>query len=155
MGTFQTIYGEFVEIDDDLLGIIEEIRYRWPALRVVTLDMDAHHDIFDAPFRILELCHDGVERKVMDVWKMDRTVIDKLHQMATVDLDKLVADQNAKATKVRDDKFKEALGAANDVVAHALHHPGTSYSFKDSEGDLVTISDSDKTKRRSEGRKHL
>jgi hypothetical protein len=146
MSIHQTIYGDFVEIDDDLLGIVDEIHRLWPTLRVVYLDPEQHHDVCDAPFRIIELCHDGVERKVMDVWQLDRRVIDKLHQMDSVDLDKLVADENAKAKRLQQEKFKEAIAAANDVVAHALHDPRTTYSFRNSKGDLVKLDDSGPTK---------
>lgn len=129
----------------DMLGVVEEIQYRWPNLRVQFLNPDFAKDLVDAPYQIVERTQDGRERIVLQVWNMDRSVLDKLHMMdqANVDVQKLYDDQVAKAKAEKDAKKAEESGANQDLLATGMKHLNSGklrFTFRDEEsGDLKVV----------------
>jgi hypothetical protein len=129
----------------DMLGVVGEIQYRWPNLRVQYLDPDSAKGLVDAPYQIVERTRDGRERVVLQVWAMDQTVLDKLHMMdqANVDVQKLYDDQVAKAKAERDAKKAEESGKAQDLLATGAKHLSSGklrFTFRDEEsGDLRVV----------------
>jgi len=129
----------------DMLGVVEEIQYRWPNLRVQYLDPSRASGIVDAPYQIVERTQDGRERVVLQVWNMDRSVLDKLHMMdqANVDVQKLYDDQVAKAQAEKDAKKAEEAGVNQDLLATGMKHLSSGklrFTFRDEEsGDLKVV----------------
>lgn len=133
--------GEIVEVDDDVMGVVTEIRDRWPDLTVKYLDPDQHADLTDTPYIIV----DSQGRKVMGIWQLDRRVIDQLalRDKSARELHQLVTCEEEKARKEREAAKREDREEAKDIMLHVFKSPKGSYSFKNPETDeKVIISDS-------------
>lgn len=127
-------------VEEDTLRIAQKIAEYDPNLRLKYCA--AVGSPGDAPYRLVELCPDGVERIVFDIWELDDRVMDKLHEADNQrrDVQGLldVANQQAKNEEVR--RFRE-LKEEQDGIAEAIiknnksvfrfHNPIT--------GDKVTV----------------
>jgi len=132
--------GEVVQVDDDVMGIVSEIRDRWPELTVQYLDPDRFAEITDTPYRIVEV---DTGYCVLGVWQLDRRVID---QLSLRDLSRRELDELFKKEDEQVKKDKQAVGAEvraekRDVLEHIFRSPKGSYSFKNDEGETVTVKD--------------
>lgn len=135
-----THLGEIVEVDDDVMGIVNEIRRLWPDLRVQYLDPDRFADLTDSPYIIV----DQMGRKVLGVWQLDKRVLEQLslRDKSQKELQKLFDKEEAKAKKEREDKEQELRDEKKDVLKHVFSSPKGTYSFKNEQGEKVIISDS-------------
>lgn len=134
-----TSNGEIVEIDDDVMGVVSEIRDRWPDLTVQYLDPDRFPDLTDTPYIIV----DSQGRKVTGVWKLDRSIIDQLalRDKSARELLQLITREEEKAKKEREAKKREDREEAKDVMLHVFKSPKGSYSFKNDYDEKVVIKD--------------
>lgn len=114
--------GELAEVDDDLFGIVEEIRFRYPNLRVQFAD-PSRCGVEDPPYRIVERTAKG-DVQVLAVWNLDRTVLDKLQLMDShnVDIEKLIADTNAKIKKEKEYKAEQSNLEGADLLTSIQTH---------------------------------
>lgn len=135
--------GRGVRVESDVLGVVEEIRKRWPVLDVQFLDPERFGDLTDAPYRIIEHCADGFDRVVFTTWTLDKSILDRI--WAADNLRGSVLERvDANNTFVRAgerQRFKERLAEAADLAKHVLKNPKTSYSFKNTEGEFVKVED--------------
>jgi len=134
--------GRGVSVESDVLGIVEEIRRRFPVLDVQFLDPGRFEEITDAPYRIIEHCADGFDRVVFATWTLDRRVIDRIHEADTLRgsiLDRIDANNNHLREREKQ-RFRERLDEAADLAAHVLR-ARTTYSFVNTEGEKVTLRD--------------
>lgn len=117
--------GTVAEVPGDMFGVVEEILYRWPNLRVQFLNPEVA-GVGDAPYRIIERTPDGRELPVMNVWELDQRVIERLHLAngACVDIEKLVDEHNAKVQREEKRVAEDQLGESADKLATALEHFG-------------------------------
>ncbi len=141
MGLYMNQRGEIRDIDDDLLGIVTEIRERFD-VRVKYLDPDAHREITDAPYVIT----DQQDNVILTVWHLDRRVIDKLYQMQDiqqVQKNYELAQAANKAELAR--KAEEARAPAKDLMLRAFKSPKSTYTFRNDEGKLIKINNTDPT----------
>lgn len=108
--------GSIAEIPGDMFGIVEEIAFRWPNLKVQFLNPQ-RANIEDAPYRVVEMTPNG-PRTVCDVWELDRRLIDRLHLMDSAKIDVLGALEahNAKAKANETAKRDEYLGQGSDLI---------------------------------------
>jgi len=131
-----------VYVENDVLGVVEEIQRRFPTLDVQFLDPRRFPELTDAPYRIIEHCPDGFDRILFSTWQLDNRVIDRIYAADTSRgniLDRI--DQNN--TRVREGeqrRFQERLDEAADLAAHVLK-AGTTYSFKNTDGELIVLRD--------------
>jgi hypothetical protein len=139
--------GSYVE--SDVLNIVEKIRAYDSNLRVKYCD-PALAELNDAPYKIVELCPDGIERIIFYVWKLDETVLERIyaadnaHNNVLVNLDNV----NLIAKKAQERRYEEVRLEDQDIITSYLKSPKGRYSFKRREDDaLVTIDD-------QEGRRH-
>jgi len=120
--------GEGVTVEEDVLGIVQRIRDYDPNLVVQYCD-PMRAEFQDAPFRILELCPDGMRRPVMDVWTLDERVLERLHQLDShshnvlEDLDRI----NRKASEQGKRRFREEVNAVSEMVYGVLNSPKDTY----------------------------
>lgn len=114
--------GTVAEVPGDMFRVVEEIRFRWPNLRVLFLNPE-RAGVLDAPYKIVEMTQNG-PMFVMDVWELDQRVIERLHLAngANVDVDKLVQEHNAKVRAEEKRKAKEELEDSTDKLATAIKH---------------------------------
>jgi hypothetical protein len=134
--------GRGVRVEQDVLGIVEEIRRRFPVLDVQFLDPGRFEEITDAPYRIIEHCADGFDRVVFSTWQLDKRVLDRIHDADTLRgniLDRIDAN-NSHLRAGEKQRFQERLAEAADIAKHVLR-ARTTYSFKNTNGETVTLRD--------------
>jgi len=114
--------GELAEVDDDLFGIVSEIKRLWPNLTVQFLDPD-RAGLSDPPYRIVEHTINGPVQ-VMALWSLDSTVLDKLHMSNSqrVDIEALVDKENAKVKAAEKAKAEEENSQGADIAASIMNH---------------------------------
>lgn len=139
--------GSYVEAD--VLNVVEKIRDYDSNLNVKYCD-PALADPTDPPYKIVELCPDGMERVVFGVWELNETVLERLYaadnSRTNVLLD--IHGNNLLAQKELDRRYQEVRAEDRDILTSYLRSPKGRYSFRRREDDaLVTIDD-------QEGRRH-
>lgn len=118
-----------VLVEEDVLGIVERIRQYDSNLTVQYCDPNKV-EFSDAPYRIMETCPDGFRRVVMEVWKLDARVLERLYAADThinnvlSDLDK--ANQKAKGQDQR--RYRDEVAAISDMVKGVLKSPKDTYT---------------------------
>jgi hypothetical protein len=141
MGRWLNQRQEIVEIDDDLFNIVNEIRERFPDYRVKYLDPHKHSDITDAPYVIT----DDYDNVVLTVWSLDKRVLDTLYQMRDVETLKKKVELDRLAIEAKKKANREAISEpAKDLMLHAFRSPKTTYTFKNSEGEIIKVSDDER-----------
>jgi len=134
--------GRGVRVEQDVLGIVEEIRKRWPVLDVQFLDPGRFEELTDAPYRIIEHCADGFDRVVFSTWTLDKRVLDRIYAADTLRgsiLDRIDSNNNHLRAGEKQ-RFAERVAEAHDLAVHALK-ARTTYKFRNSDGELVTLRD--------------
>lgn len=134
--------GRGVQVESDVLGIVQEIRKRWPVLDVQFLDPEKFSELTDAPYRIVEHCADGFDRIVFSTWKLDSTVFDRIYAADNLRgsiLERVDANNN-KLKADQKQRYKESLEEAADMTKHILR-AGTTYRFRNMSNELVTLED--------------
>jgi len=132
--------GQMVEVEDDVMGVVNEIHDRWPELRVQYLDPDRFPELTDAPYIIVDTQRDHV---VMKVWELNRSVINQLWLMdvQNTNLQALFEVEAAKIAKETAAKKQEEAEERQDILLRTFRSPKGSYSFKNEKGEKVVISD--------------
>ena len=132
--------GQMVEVEDDVMGVVNEIHDRWPELRVQYLDPDRFPELTDAPYIIVDTQRDHV---VMKVWELNRSVINQLWLMdvQNTNLQALFEVEAAKIAKETAAKKQEETEERQDILLSTFRSPKGSYSFKNEKGEKVVISD--------------
>lgn len=125
-----TVTGEIVEVPEDLFRIRDEIEDRWPNLWVTYLNPDHATSsarlgpcLGDPPFQIWERTKTGPQL-VFSVWKLDQSVIDRLHLMngANVDVFAEVEKNNAALRRKAQQEAEESFAEGSDQARSALSH---------------------------------
>lgn len=130
-------------VEQDVLNIVEKIRDYDPNLRVKYC-LPGSEEFGDAPYKITEICRDGEERKVMSIWKLDETVLERLYAADNARNNVLVdiENNNLLAQKVELRRYREEMDEAKDMLEHYLKSPKGRYSMIDPKtGNKITIDD--------------
>lgn len=133
---------EGVYVDRDVLRVVDAIRSYDPNLRVKYLDPNSGAELVDAPYKIMELCPDGIERVIFSVWSLDNRVLDRLYSADTHKHDILagIDVNNSKAKEDQKRRFRdEQLLPAHDVATHVLASPKTTYTVPGPEGTRMVF----------------
>lgn len=119
-------------IERDVLNVVEKIREYDSNLRVKYVD-PARAEFGDAPYKVTEICRDGIERVVFSVWKLDETILDRLRAADTAVNNVLLSVDNTNllAEKQENQRYKEQMGEAKDILISYLSSPKQRWSFKD------------------------
>lgn len=129
--------------EKDVLGIVEWIRNYgdyYGQLDVAYLDPDRVDSPFDAPYIIIEW-RNGVAHHVFSVWELNESVKQRVlaADLKYVDVEAEMEKHNAKVRKEIAQKGRESFAEARDIIEHAAANPKTSYSFANTEGEIVTV----------------
>lgn len=120
-------------IEQDLLGIIEKVQNYDPNLRVQFLDPSRSDSPGDAPYRIVELCPDGLPRVVFSVWELNDLVLERLYAADTQKQDILANlsrhNDNVRARAQR--RYDDVMGEAKELVEDILRSPKSTYTVRD------------------------
>ncbi|MGH9982420.1 MAG: hypothetical protein ACRD8W_00500 [Nitrososphaeraceae archaeon] len=130
-----------VYVEKDTLDIVRRIRAYDSNLRVKYLDPDSGGGLTDAPYKIVEVCSDGIERVVCSVWKLDARVLERLYLADTQKHDILAGiDRNNAAVKeATKRRFKEELESSHDLAEHILKTPKLTYTIKGVDGTQIVV----------------
>lgn len=152
MGKGLTVTGEVVEVPDDMFNIVREIGDRWPNLWVVYANPDSKTSsgklgpcLGDAPFQVWERTKTGPQH-VMDVWKLDQSVIAHLSMIngANVDVQAEMEKHNAKLRREHERQQEEDLAQGADEAATVLRHFGKGkleFKYTNTHGEKRVIRD--------------
>lgn len=137
-GKHVLVDGQIVE--KDALHIAERIKEYDENLEIMCLD-PMMSDFNDAPFVICERKPDGSLRKIFEAWELNNQILERIAQA-----DNHLFDLNAKfdsinnvAEKLKADRYKDKQGATTELIESIVKDRKTHFSFKNDEGDLVTI----------------
>jgi len=139
--------GSYVE--SDVLNVVEKIRAYDPNLNVKYCDPRLA-DPDDPPYKVVELCPDGVERVVFMVWELNEKVLERLYAADNARTNVLldIHGNNLLAKKEQERRYREVCLEDQDILLHYVKSPKSKWSFKRREdGAIVTIDD-------QEGRVH-
>lgn len=130
-------------IEQDVLGIVERIQEYDSNILVQYLDPGVHGELTDAPYRIMELCPDGMLRLVFTVWELDERVLKRLFE-ADNQKHRILERVDAMNHEVRQGlqrRFREeALGEAHELSVSILKSNKTEYSIPgDTPGENTVI----------------
>lgn len=133
---------EGIYVEQDVLNIVEKIRNYDPNLNVKYCD-PARSEFTDAPYKIVELCPDGMERVVFDCWELNETILERIYAADNARNNVLTNLDNVNliAKKTQERRYQEKRLEEQDLVTSYLKSPKGRYSFKREDGSLVTIDD--------------
>lgn len=141
-GNFVMIDGNIVE--RDALHIAEKIQDYDPDLMLICADPDDPRMGFaTAPFLVIRQRTDGTYERVLEAWELDDRILERIWAADGTrnnQLDQLVKMERQQQ-RDKETAEKEVMGANHELFAAALANPKSSFSFKNREGDLVTVKD--------------
>jgi hypothetical protein len=135
---------QFVQIEDDVVHVVKEIARLWPELKVQYIERP---ELGEQPYRVVEMCKDGVERPVLTVTQLDDRLLDMLHQCDAhkSNILTIMDANNREVAKVKAAEDKDWREAAKDVMKSFAKSPKGRWSFEDTrdnhEGEIITIDD--------------
>jgi len=139
-GDHVVVDGQIVE--RDALHIAERIKEYDEDLEIMCVDPDLS-DINDAPFVICWRRPNGTLVKVFEAWQLDNTILERvaLADQYRYDAFDRVTTLEEAAKKLKEDRYRDMQLENQEVVAAAVKNLKSSFSFKNKEGDKVTIHD--------------
>lgn len=130
-----------VYVERDVLHIAERIAEYDSNLRLKFLNDPA--SLTDAPYALFELCKDGIERKVFDIWELNEKVLEQVYAADTqkVDVLEMIKKANDRAERDRIRRYEDRRDADRDLIEHVVRSPKGRYSFENQQGEVVQIDD--------------
>lgn len=118
-------------VEGDALRIAEKINEYDPNLRVQYLEHAA--TLKEPPFRVVEMCRDGIERTVMYAWTLDDRLYDRVTLSDTFhrDIEKELDKANEKARQDIKKEGKEKLEDAKERAEAVFGSPKDNYTMVD------------------------
>lgn len=147
-GNFLMVDGAIVE--RDALYIAEKLQDYDPDLVVLCLDPENLHAQFtDAPFVVCRRLPNGQYQRVLEAWKLDDTVLERVYladSHRNNQLDLLVKmEEQKKREKEAADKAK--MDENHLMLAAAIRNPKSTFTFKNDEGEKVTVHETEGVKK--------
>lgn len=130
-----------VYVEADALRIAEKINEYDPNLRLKYCE-PGKAGLTDAPYKLVEVCNDGMERIVFDIWELDDRVIEKLYAADTryQDINAILDTTNAKAKADDNRRYKEMHEEALDIAKSVFGSSKDVYKVTDPHtGNKLTI----------------
>jgi len=130
---------EGVLVENDVFDIANRVAEYDPNLKIQYCDPEQAGP-GDAPYRLMELCRDGLWRKVMDIWTLDATVLERIYAADTQKRDILLGidKQNLVAKQDQQRRYKEMMEEAGDIMKHVLRSSKSTYTIKD-KGKVIKV----------------
>jgi len=140
MGDLIAVDGHLVE--RDALHIAERIKEYDPNLEVLCLD-PAMANLNDAPFLICERLANGTLSRVFECWELDDRVLERIARSDTVKNDVLLDLEGMELVKRLENqtRYQEKRDANIDLVKTIARHTKSSFKFKNSKDEMVTLYD--------------
>lgn len=147
IGLKETIVVDGAIVEKDALRIAEAVEALDPNLKILCLD-PATAGVNDAPFMVVELCTDGVWRRVFSAWELDQRILDRLHMADKFkgnDAMAMIEAAEARYRNAEHQRFEEQALERQDLVASIVRSKKSSFTFKNEEGVWVTINEHGRT----------
>lgn len=128
-------------VERDALNIAEKISIYDPNLYVQVLDGPAV-DLQTPPFRVMEICKDGVHRVAMTAWTLDGQLFDRIVAADTSHYDILgkMDKNNDKARNEDRRRYQEKMDQLHELSFDVLRSPKDTYTAKHPEtGEKLTF----------------
>lgn len=125
-------FAEGVYVERDALRIAEKIQEYDENLRLKYCA--EYSSISDAPYKLVEVCKDSVERVVFDIWELDDRVIEKLYAAdnRVQNISDMLDVVNGKAKADENRRYKELQDEATEIAHSILKSPKEVYKLTDS-----------------------
>jgi hypothetical protein len=136
---------EGVYVEPKTNAIAQKIKEYDENLRLQYLD-PSHFDagIGDAPWRIVEVCRDGLPRVLFSVWELDDRVLEKIWAADTQrqDIQAAIEKKNIKAREDQNRRYQEEREQEQDIVVSYLRSSKGRWKFKNPRtGKMVQLDD--------------
>lgn len=120
-----------VYVEEDALRIVEKVQEYDPNLRVKYCAEFA--SLSDAPYKLVEVCPDGIERVVFDIWELDDRVIQRLYAADTRfhEVEKQLDTINANAKDALKRRYKELEMEASEIAHSVFSSSKDTYRLTD------------------------
>lgn len=137
-------------VENDVLNIVQKIKNYDSNLRVKYVD-PARAEFGDAPYRVTEICPDGIERLVMEVWQLDERVFERIISADNSRNNVLLSVDNANllAKKIQERRYEEVKLEDQDLITHYLQSPKGRYKFRRRHDEALVTIDDDPTRHHS------
>lgn len=155
IGRPKTIVVDGMIVEEDALRIAEAVQDYCSDLKVICLDPQ-QAGLDDPPFKIVERCSDGIWRPVFSCWTLDQRVLDRIKNADKYRGNDAVAEiERAEAIykKEQHQRFVERRLEQIDLVASIMRSSKSSFTYKNEDGIMVTISE-DRPVEYDRGRSH-
>jgi hypothetical protein len=116
-------------VESDVLRIAEKIQeYDENLILKYCAQPDS---LTDAPYRLVEICRDGLERTVFDIWELDDRVLERLYAADTKhrDIQAMIEGENEKARKDQNRRYQELKDETDNIIGAVLKSDKQSYTF--------------------------
>ncbi|MBA2350103.1 MAG: hypothetical protein H0V81_17650 [Solirubrobacterales bacterium] len=130
-------------VERDALRIAEALNEYDESLVVLCVDPDHVEGISEEPFVVAEKCKDGILRPVLRAWKLDESILTRIHladgqRHNTL---KILEGMEADTKKENDQRYQEKREESKDIVLH-IAGMKSKYTVRDSQTDeLITFYD--------------
>lgn len=120
-----------VYVERDALMIAEKINEYDPNLRLKYCERPS--SLSDAPYKLIEICPDGHERIVFDIWELDDRVIEKLYAADTqkFDINAILDTTNQKAKDAKERRYKDLQAEATEIAESVFKSEKETYKMTD------------------------
>lgn len=118
-----------VYVERDTLRIAEKIQEYDPNLRLKYCAENQR--LTDAPFKLVEICPDGIERVIFDIWELDERVLERLYNADTkkFDINNMLDTANLKAKEAQERRYKDIQGEAHEIADSIFKSSKDTYKF--------------------------
>ncbi len=118
-------------VEEDALRIAQKIAEYDDNLRLKYCAREA--DLTDAPYKLVEICKDGAERIVFDVWELDDRVIERLYAADTRhrDIEAILNKENAEAKRDENRRYQEKQDEALEIAQSVYKSSKDTYKMTD------------------------
>lgn len=130
-----------VAVERDVLRIAERISEYDDNLYLQYAD-PARSNLYDAPYRLVERCKDGIDRVVFVIWELNEAVLERIYAADTSKHNILesIERKNLLAKQAQIRRYQDKMDMAADIVRHIVESPKTRYSFPNhDETAIVTV----------------
>lgn len=140
---------DFILVDGNIVekrahAIVQKIKEYDEDLDVLCLD-PTHPDVTfaDAPFVVVRRTPQGTLERVFEAWELDDRILERLWLSDAQKNNQLEILARMEEKKKREEDYAKSqkMGANHELFAAAMSTPKSSFSFRNEEGDLVTIKD--------------
>jgi hypothetical protein len=149
MSYFDPGNGDFIMIDGHMVerkahAIALKIQEYDEDLQLICLDPSNENVSFtEAPFMVIRNKGNDVYERVLEAWELDDRILERLWLSDGRKNDQLdiLAKMELAKKKEEKDAWNEKKWQNHELFAAAMANPKSSFSYKNEEGELVTIKD--------------